>query len=63
MSDDTCKPGRVHAETPKAGRPSTYDPRYCEIVIEAGARGESEVGMAVACGVPRVTMRGWVKHH
>ena len=48
---------------PKAGRPSTYDPRFCEIVIEAGARGESEVGMAVACGLPRVTMRGWAKQH
>lgn len=50
-------------DRPRVGRPTTYDPRFCEVVIEAGARGESEVGMAVACGVPRVTMRGWAKQH
>ena len=50
-------------DKPRVGRPTTYAPRFCDLVIEAGARGESEVGMAVACGVPRVTMRGWAKQH
>jgi hypothetical protein len=47
--------GRERSETPRVGRPSTYDLRYRAIVIEANYRGESEVGMAVACGVPRAT--------
>jgi hypothetical protein len=63
MSSDRAGSAANKATAPRVGRPSTYDPRYCEIIIEAGARGESEVGMAVACGVPRVTMRGWAKQH
>lgn len=63
MSEQHATPTGQSGDTPRVGRPSTYDPRFCDVVIEAGAQGESEVGMAVACGVPRVTMRGWAKQH
>ena len=45
------------------GRPSLYDPAYCEKVIALGAKGKSEVGIAVALGVPRSTLQSWASQH
>lgn len=39
-----------------AGRPSKYDPSYCERVIELGKQGASVVEMAVEIGVNRSTL-------
>lgn len=47
MSDDAVA-GR--------GRPSLYDPKYCERVIELGKIGASVVEMAVEIGVHRNTL-------
>lgn len=49
--------------TMPAGRPSDYDPSYCERVMELGKEGKSPVQIAVALGVPRTTMLSWAEQH
>lgn len=46
-----------------AGRPSTYDPKYCEMVIDLGKQGKSEVQISAGIDVPRTTMRSWAEQH
>lgn len=46
-----------------AGRPTTYDPAYCEKVMELGEQGKSPVQIAVALKVPRTTMLSWASEH
>lgn len=46
-----------------AGRPTTYDPAYCDKVIELGKQGKSPVQIAVALEVPRTTMLSWAEDH
>ena len=46
------------------GRPSEYDPAYCERVIELGKQGMSVVEMACAIGVSRATLEtNWPAAH
>ena len=45
------------------GRPSDYDPAYCERVIELGQEGASLVEMACVLGVVRQTLYDWEKVH
>lgn len=46
------------------GRPSDYDPAYCERVIELGRSGASVVEMAVDIGVSRATLEtNWPAAH
>jgi hypothetical protein len=54
----------VAAETPNPrGRPSTYDPAYCDRVIELGADGKSPEQISAAIDVPRTTMLRWADEH
>lgn len=46
-----------------AGRPSKYDPAFCDVVIAAGDDGETIVGMAELCGVHRETLRDWMEKY
>lgn len=46
-----------------AGRPSSYDPEYCERVLELGAEGKSHAQMAAALGVSRMTLYRWAEAH
>jgi hypothetical protein len=46
-----------------AGRPSTYDPAYCERVIELGALGKSQVQISAEIDIPRTTMLSWADVH
>lgn len=46
-----------------AGRPSTYEPEYCERAIELGKQGKSPVQIAVALNVSRSTMLSWADQH
>lgn len=46
-----------------AGRPSKYDPAYCEQVIEAGAEGYSLTAFAGKIGVCRDTISEWMNTH
>ena len=46
------------------GRPSEYDPAYCELVIELGKQGLSVVEMACEIGVSRNTLEtNWPAAH
>lgn len=59
---------KLFAELPapvetKVGRPSTYDPDFCNVVKAVGAVGGSQVEMAVTIGVARTTMLGWTARH
>lgn len=46
-----------------AGRPSKYDPVYCDRVIELGKDGKSQVQIAVALDIPRSTLQSWADQH
>ncbi len=46
------------------GRPSLYDPAYCEQVIELGRQGYSVIEMAAEIGVSRSTLEdAWPAAH
>ena len=47
----------------KVGRPSSYDPSFCELVLELGAGGMSKAQMAAAIGVSRKTITAWGERH
>lgn len=42
-----------------AGRPTSYDPAYCDQVIEWGKLGKSKAWMAAEMGVARNTIDNW----
>jgi hypothetical protein len=45
------------------GRPSEYDPAYCERVMELGRQGKSKAQMAAALGCCRNTLDAWAEAH
>ncbi|MGV0817839.1 hypothetical protein [Martelella sp. AMO21009] len=45
------------------GRPSKYDPAFCERVVELGAEGASLTEMAADIGVVRDTIYSWADTH
>lgn len=47
-------------EKPKAGRPSIYDPKYCDMIIEAMRDGKSMLSFAASIGVARSTLNHWI---
>lgn len=47
----------------KAGRPSKYDPAFCEQVIDLGREGASKAEMSYALGVARSTFDLWEHEH
>jgi DNA-binding XRE family transcriptional regulator len=53
----------AEGEKHPGGRPSTYDPAYCERVVELGREGMSPAEIAAEIGVPRTTMISWAKAH
>ncbi len=67
--DKQAKAQQPHAELPpaldikKLGRPSTYDPSYCELVLELGAEGKSRAQIAAAIGVSRNTLTNWANSY
>lgn len=42
-----------------AGRPTSYDPSYCDLVIEMGKRGYSKVQIAAELGIAKSTLPVW----
>jgi hypothetical protein len=46
-----------------AGRPSDYDPAFCERVIELGKDGASKAEMAAELGCARSTFALWEETH
>lgn len=47
----------------KVGRPSTYDPKYCDAVKEFLAGGYSVTAFAGDIGVSRATIFNWANEH
>ena len=45
------------------GRPTKYDPKYCQVVISVGEQGGWLAEMAEACDVVRSTMDEWAANH
>lgn len=46
-----------------AGRPTLYDPAYCERVVELGMEGKSRAQIASALGVAKATIQNWEAAH
>ena len=46
-----------------AGRPSTYSPELCEIVVELGKQGKSLVQIASTLDVVKQTLANWADAH
>jgi hypothetical protein len=49
--------------TNKIGRPSKYDPEFCERVIALGREGKSKAQMAADLDISRDTLDQWIKIH
>lgn len=45
------------------GRPSTYDPAYCQKVIDLGADGMSPEQISAEIDIPRTTMLSWAESY
>jgi len=45
------------------GRPTTYKPEYCKLVVELGKTGASFAQMAVSCDAVRSTLQLWEVEH
>ena len=52
------KPKPQESKRP-VGRPSTYNPEYCDEVIELGRQGKSPAQIAATLGVDRQTLHNW----
>lgn len=51
-------------DTPrKLGRPSKYDPAYCEAIIEHMSEGASVTSFAASIRVSRATINVWAEEH
>lgn len=46
-----------------AGRPTKYDPAFCDLVLEVGENGGTLAEMAEVCDVERHTLNAWVERH
>lgn len=50
-------------EKPAIGRPSKYDPAYCERIVEHMRDGASALSFAAEIGVCRATLNVWADQH
>jgi hypothetical protein len=50
-------------DSPKVGRPSSYDPAFCQRVVELGEQGKSAAQMAAALRVAKSTIYLWAQEH
>jgi transcriptional regulator with XRE-family HTH domain len=51
------------AEPRPVGRPSEYDPAFCERVIALGKEGKSRAEIASALDCSRTTLASWERNH
>jgi len=59
-ASNTPKPDKAKR---KRGRPSKYDPAFCDLVLELGEQGKSRMQMAARLGVTYDTFLEWQKRH
>jgi hypothetical protein len=50
-------------EQKKIGRPTKYDPTFCEIAIELGRKGKSRESIAANLGIGWTTLNVWMESH
>lgn len=50
-------------DAPSRGRPSKYDPAFCDQVRSLGQKGKSKAQIAAALGVSRQTVDTWTALH
>jgi transposase-like protein len=60
-----ASPQPIEVPAPKGarGRPTTYDPGFCECVIELGEEGKSKAQIARALGCSRKSLYLWMRVH
>lgn len=46
-----------------AGRPSKYDPKYCEMIVDHMSQGASATSFAASIDVDRSTITEWADKH
>lgn len=56
-------PRKAAADLLPRGRPTSYDPGYCELVINYGGQGKSRAWIAAQLGVVPATVDNWEKAH
>lgn len=49
--------------TAAGGRPSSYRPEFCDIVVELGKQGKSKTAIACELGVVKQTLYSWMSSH
>jgi transposase-like protein len=62
MAKAAKAPAKEQAKRP-VGRPSSYDPAYCDRVLELGAEGMGPEEIAGTLGVTRTTLYQWRDHY
>ena len=55
--------GNQNAIGNEGGRPSKYDPKYCEMIVEHMADGASMTSFAAEIDVARTTLNEWGYNH
>lgn len=63
MTENAIQPVVTPHERAKMGRPTKYDPSFCEEIIEYGRMGFSKAEMANAFDVIRETLDEWAKRY
>lgn len=65
MTEETKKPDVeiVVQESKPFGRPTLYNPRYCDDVVELGKHGKSREQIACALNVGTTTLDSWCDVH
>jgi hypothetical protein len=62
MSGDQAEAVAAESSNPR-GRPSKYDPAYCDRVMELGSQGLSYEQISAQIGADRATMNRWADVH
>ena len=55
--------GNKNAVGNNGGQPTTYDPKYCEMVIALGKAGKSQEQISAEIDIPRSTMASWAQQN
>lgn len=53
----------INSVMSEIGRPTKYDPKYCEMIIDFMSTGQSLIAFADEIGVVDSTLYGWAEKH
>ncbi len=63
MNDETEPKKRKRPPRLNEGRPTKYDPKYCEMLVEHRRAGYSYESFGAVIGTTRVTLYNWEKEY